>query len=259
MGADDTELPLTRADRAEEHPVRDFVRRRVNAAADAEDEPSRQVFVGDGFIALGAEEASARRSFEAGAPFEPFRKPPNRALGLAATLATAPVVFVLIVIASLAMFGKAPDEARLAASGRSGETVLSQPAPVAGGTIRPTAASYDTGTPILIPEDSAIFAMALDGDRLALGLETPEGRRIAYFDIATGRDLGVTPVAIVTSHADASRSLAKSAAASNETRDEAVNGVAVSLVDPEPIDGGPFLIDGVQAPSLKSSVGSLEN
>lgn len=38
-----------------------------------------------------------------------------------------------------------------------------------------------------LPEGAEIVETALDGDRLALRLETAEGPRVAIFDLATGR------------------------------------------------------------------------
>jgi hypothetical protein len=58
-----------------------------------------------------------------------------------------------------------------------------------GGQGRPAEASSPVATELHIPKDATIGTLALDGDRLALHLNSAAGPEILVLDLATGKTL----------------------------------------------------------------------
>jgi|GEM_PF-1650765 len=94
----------------------------------------------------------------------------NRAQSALAAFVTMPLVFLIVVMASLAVFGK-PGGAEKEQSSTAlvaVEDELVQP-PLHAGTASVTPASYTQNpTALGLPTGAAISAMSLDGDRLAV-------------------------------------------------------------------------------------------
>ncbi|GAB4533375.1 MAG: hypothetical protein Kow00133_21290 [Amphiplicatus sp.] len=110
--------------------------------------------------------------------------PPSGALPIASAIGarnlliiiiTMPLFFLGVFLAALLIFG--PKEAREAA-------------PVAA------AARAQSFQPIALPAGARVSAMTLDGDRLALSVETEAGaRRVIIYDLAAGAVAAEIPLA----------------------------------------------------------------
>ena len=100
--------------------------------------------------------------------------------------ATAPVVFVIVVMMALAVLGEpaAPPEAKIAATDevRSARRILAQP-PLSRGVTPVTPASETAATPVLPIGDAKIVALGIDGSVLAVHTEGPAGREILVYDM----------------------------------------------------------------------------
>lgn len=122
------------------------------------------------------------------APAAPAAPAPTRAMIFGA--ATVPAVFIVVVMAALALFGKPAD--------RAGET--DDTAPIA--SLEQPAATPATGAsfasarprPIALGEDMRIADISLDGDRVALHVESPMGQQILIYDYAKGRVIAEAPI-----------------------------------------------------------------
>lgn len=83
-------------------------------------------------------------------------------------IVTMPLFFLLVVLATLAIFGgpgaRRPEKA-------AAEAEIARP---------------DQPAPISLPAGASIAAMTLDGDRLALAVETETGGEIVVYDLARG-------------------------------------------------------------------------
>lgn len=133
--------------------------------------------------------------FAAPAAFSPVRPAPARALAVG--IVTMPAVFILVVMVALALFGKpasAPKADQIAAADVD---TLEQPA--ARTAALPTFVSAQSSPAVAIGEDRRITGISLDGDRVAMQVESPMGTEIVIFDFVEGRIIASTP--IVTSSA----------------------------------------------------------
>lgn len=104
-------------------------------------------------------------------------------------IVTMPIVFLLVVMAVIAFFGKPGAKPERAADGVRPGAVLSQPAPIAAAPsaaapVHP-AAAFDPA-PLILPSGDDITAMAVDGDRLVLRVKGRSGGEIIVYDLATG-------------------------------------------------------------------------
>ncbi|MGE0408043.1 MAG: hypothetical protein AB7P23_02135 [Amphiplicatus sp.] len=123
-------------------------------------------------------------------------------------IVTMPLVFLLVVMATIAVFGSPADRKKEAAR----QDVLSQPVQHYVGALAEetrgaralgaTQASMPTPSlaPLVLPREAKIGAMALDGDRLALRVEGENGGEIVIYDLARGatvQRIAVTPQQIV--------------------------------------------------------------
>jgi len=93
---------------------------------------------------------------------------------------TMPAVFLVLVAAIIAVFGKPkpaePEEAAVVEEGVAAD-VATEALPEA----------------IAVPVDAAPGAIALDGDRLAVRLDGPDGAVIVIYDIAKGEEVTRVP------------------------------------------------------------------
>lgn len=89
-----------------------------------------------------------------------------------------PVVFLAAVIGVIMVFGS-PD-------GKKTDKPAAAPAY--------TAVTSDAVAPIALPDGAKPVGMALDGDRLALRVDGPDGETIIVYDLAEGRILTTIPV-----------------------------------------------------------------
>jgi len=135
----------------------------------------------------GAAGAAPERAERAGEPA------PARAVMIG--VVTMPAVFLVVVMGALALFGKPVGETKGAAAVADVET-LEQPSTVQAtspsfAAARSTAASRPA---IALDEDMRIADISLDGDRVALHVESPFGQEILIYDYAKGRVVAEAPI-----------------------------------------------------------------
>jgi hypothetical protein len=138
----------------------------------------------------GADEAEPSPGDRAGARRE-SDPPKGAAPSMIAGVLAMPAVFLAIVFVALAVFGKpgGDNDARAAASG-----ALATPAPMrASEPDVPPPPSGRRGV-IALPDDARIESIALDGDRLALHVESPAGREIVVYDYRDGRQIAAADI-----------------------------------------------------------------
>ncbi|MCB2114180.1 MAG: hypothetical protein KDD85_11625 [Parvularculaceae bacterium] len=128
--------------------------------------------------------------FAAPAALGPVEAAPARAFAVGAV--TMPAVFVVVVLVALAVFGKP------ATSPQSDETAtvetLTQPhARAATGATFAATSGFENNA-IGIGEDSRIEGVSLDGDRIALHVESPNGAEIIVYDYVEGRVIALAPI-----------------------------------------------------------------
>ncbi|WP_375202066.1 hypothetical protein [Hyphococcus sp.] len=95
---------------------------------------------------------------------------------------TMPAVFLVAVAAIIAIFGKPKKE----------ETAAAAPAAIEG--TAPATASSAGGAPIALGEGQSAGAIALDGDRLAVRVDGPDGAVVIVYDIVKGEEIARIPV-----------------------------------------------------------------
>lgn len=108
------------------------------------------------------------------------------ARNLIVIIITMPLVFLLVVMATIALFGRPGAEKGDVRRSIVAEPleILDQPAPLrAAAPASPAAASHDT---IALKPGEDISAMALDGDRLVLRVRGEGGGEIIVYDLALG-------------------------------------------------------------------------
>lgn len=103
---------------------------------------------------------------------------------------TMPLVFLIVVMATIAVFGRpGADRDASDAAGRVAAT-LAQPAPAAAddeGVVAPSLASLKVDpAPLILPPGADITTMALDGNHLALRIISKDGGEIVVYDLSTG-------------------------------------------------------------------------
>lgn len=113
---------------------------------------------------------------------------PPAASSMIAGLIAMPAAFLAIVFIAIAIFGK-PGDADPPVEGPSPEK-LAQPASLRAVSPMPASAAQDFLSAIPLGEDARIASIALDGDRVALSVESPTGREIIIYDYRTGRQVG---------------------------------------------------------------------
>jgi len=137
-------------------------------------------------------------------PFEPVAAPAGTGASLAQAIGarnlmiiivTMPLVFLVVVMATIAVFGRpgggkdAGADLGIARAGGERGT-LAQPGPSAQGSTGVTAPSRASLTldpaPLVLPPGAEISSMALDGDRLVLSVDGKDGGEIIVYDLAGG-------------------------------------------------------------------------
>lgn len=139
--------------------------------------------------------------FAAPAAIPPMSPPPARALAVG--IVTMPAVFVAVVIGALALFGKPASPSGYSSVNGAAER-LEQP--VSRSAISPTYASSLSSPAVTLGEDRRVASISLDGDRVAMHVESPMGSEIVIFDFVEQRVIATTP--IVTSSIDVADELA---------------------------------------------------
>jgi hypothetical protein len=124
----------------------------------------------------------------------PVAAPPAQSMMVG--IITMPAVFFVVVLGALALFGApaAVKPVETASASLSATDSLSQPAKARAA--EPVFASALTGQPLAISltDDQRIRSIALDGDRVALHVEGPEGQEILVYDFLQGRVIAEAPI-----------------------------------------------------------------
>ena len=113
-------------------------------------------------------------------------------------IVTMPLVFLAVVAGIISVFGGGDDETAVAAETAAPVSVerLAEPAPLTTGASGATAATTIAADPsaIGLSAGSDVTAMSLDGDRLALRVDGPEGVSIVIYDLSAGTVVQRIPV-----------------------------------------------------------------
>lgn len=125
------------------------------------------------------------QGFAAPAAMGPARPEPARAVAVG--VVTMPAVFIVVVMGALALFGKPASEPR-AASIDTLEQPASRPATEA------TFASSKSAPAISLGEDRRVRSISLDGDRVAMHVESPMGSEIVVYDFVAERVVATAPI-----------------------------------------------------------------
>lgn len=122
------------------------------------------------------------------------------AKNLLIVIVTMPFVFLLVVMAIISIFGR-PDDAvadvaRVVRSAPVATEALEEPASAGPQrVVLPIPASVDGAAGgITLPAGAQAGAMSLDGDRLALRVETGDGAVIVIYDLATDQVVKTIPL-----------------------------------------------------------------
>jgi len=118
-------------------------------------------------------------------------RPPG-ASSMIAGLIAMPAAFLAVVFIAIAIFGK-PGDADPPAAGPAPEK-LAQPASLRAASPMLASATQDFLSAIPLGEDARIASIALDGDRVALNIESPTGREIIIYDYRAGRQVGAARI-----------------------------------------------------------------
>jgi hypothetical protein len=111
---------------------------------------------------------------------------------------TMPLVFLIVVMATIAVFGRPGDGKEKSAAGERVVAAVERPtlvqpepaAPATAGVIAPSPASLSVApAPLILPPGADIASMALDGDRLVLHIDGEDGGEIVVYDLKTGAAL----------------------------------------------------------------------
>jgi hypothetical protein len=102
-------------------------------------------------------------------------------------IVTMPLVFLIVVVGILAIFG-APDNARKAQAAETVRSISpfeSDPGTQAGPrAILPLPAASDAAPALTLPAGARAGAIALDGDRLAVRIDSDDRAMIVIYDLA---------------------------------------------------------------------------
>ena len=109
---------------------------------------------------------------------------------------TMPAVFIVVVLASIAVFGQPQsDMATPAATTASADTVLEQPA---RGAVAPSNVALQSdafnAAPVMLDADARVTSISLDGDRVAMHVESAGGVEIIIYDLTRGRTVAAVPI-----------------------------------------------------------------
>lgn len=164
--------------------------------------------------------------------------PPSSAPSMIAGVLAMPVVFLAIVFVALAVFGK-PGEESAGAAGPEPAPLPPESSAVTAPAL-PLARAEARGV-IALPDDARVESIALDGDRVALHVEGPQGREIILYDYREGRQ--VAAALIETFSTEATDTLGML------TGPPPTAPVAASAADPAPVEAAP------QVPAASIKIG----
>ena len=106
-----------------------------------------------------------------------------------------PAVFLVVVAAIIAIFGKPRSEPKTELPPIEAVELEARPNSDASGEVSVEVTNPSVGTaPITIPRDAAAGSIALDGDRLAIRVDGPAGVVIVVYDLAKGEVIARVPV-----------------------------------------------------------------
>ncbi len=125
------------------------------------------------------------------APAAMPRIEPAPARAFAVGVVTMPAVFIVVVMGALAMFGKPASQPQVKGLA-AGVDTLEQPAARIATTA--TFASSQPRPSIVLGEDRRINSISLDGDRVALHVESPMGSEIVIYDYVEQRVVASAPI-----------------------------------------------------------------
>lgn len=124
----------------------------------------------------------------------PAASPPAQSMMVG--IITMPAVFFVVVLGALALFGApaAVKPVETASASQAATGSLAQPAKARA--TEPVFASALTGQPLAISltDDQRVRSIALDGDRVALHIEGPDGQEILVYDFLQGRVIAEAPI-----------------------------------------------------------------
>ncbi len=108
---------------------------------------------------------------------------------------TMPAVFIVVVMGALALFGK-PASNGVDSTRTAAVETLAQPkgSPALGATFASAKSARAGALAITLGEDMRVANISLDGDRVALHVESPMGQEIVIYDYARGEVVAETPI-----------------------------------------------------------------
>jgi hypothetical protein len=112
-----------------------------------------------------------------------------------------PAAFLAVVFIAMTVFGKPGEPRPSAAMGPATPDTLSQPVNARAASPTPAAATKSARGVISLVDDARIASIALDGDRVALNVESPAGREILIYDFREGRQIGSAQIETVSADA----------------------------------------------------------
>lgn len=124
----------------------------------------------------------------------PASAPPAQSMMVG--IITMPAVFFIVVLGALALFGAPAAVKPVAAAPSAQASTASLQQPAQARAAEPVFASAPSGKPLAIAlsDDQRVRSIALDGDRVALHIEGPEGQEILVYDFLQGRVIAEAPI-----------------------------------------------------------------
>lgn len=113
------------------------------------------------------------------------------AAAMIAGVMAMPAAFLAVVFVAITLFGK-PGGPRADAAPPA--DILAQPIATRAASPIFAAATQEAREVIALGEDARIASIALDGDRIALNIESPAGREILIYDYREGRQVGAAQI-----------------------------------------------------------------
>lgn len=113
---------------------------------------------------------------------------------------TMPLVFIVVVMAIIAVFGGKADEAEIAAASTAANPAVVRSTPVTGTLSEPAlsptnvVAAEIAPEAIVLPDGAVASTMSLDGERLAVRIDGPDGAAIIIYDLGLGAVVQTVPI-----------------------------------------------------------------
>ncbi len=118
-------------------------------------------------------------------------------------IVTMPFVFLVVVMTIISIFGS-PGKDRSAkapvVNSAPASVALDQPALAGQQAVAPIEASLPASAAIVIPKGASAGAMSLDGDRLAVRIDSENGAVIVIYDLAKGVPVQIIPLTTAASN-----------------------------------------------------------